>query len=238
MNCSDIRDLIDVADSPAASPFELASHIESCSGCNSFRQQRVALRELLTSPARVSAPPDFDLVLKRQLRERLDSGRRSRLFEWLPGLTRPVYLKAAVAALAILLATTAGYLYHSKQVVPPSTLTAVNGGPVVPPPAPIARPSAPQPGPTAGTPELSGLRQVIPVRYRRRTRRMAGDSTLAREIDPMPVSDPLGQAVELFLIRNSNSEREVAVPAVSVGKQPLFYVSAQRSPDEGRRVSF
>ena len=67
--CNYIKKRIDEADKPDLLTFEVAEHIGRCDDCSSFAIERAGLRKLLASDVRVSAPMNFDAMLKTRLAE-------------------------------------------------------------------------------------------------------------------------------------------------------------------------
>src|SRR6185436_4324160 len=68
--CKYIKQRIDEAEKPDLLPFDVSEHIGQCSDCKRFAVERTALRELVASGTRVSAPINFDAMLKARLAER------------------------------------------------------------------------------------------------------------------------------------------------------------------------
>src|SRR5580704_16586497 len=101
MSCKRIRKLIDEADRPGNIPFEAARHTQTCESCSRFVDERIRLAELLDSTGRVTAPPDFNIVLRRRLRER-SSARRAYWFT--PAFTFKLAGAFAVLVCSMLLA--------------------------------------------------------------------------------------------------------------------------------------
>ncbi|MGH9829503.1 MAG: anti-sigma factor family protein, partial [Blastocatellia bacterium] len=71
MNCRNVRKLIDEADNVDILPFNATAHTDSCPDCRRLADQRRELSALLSSTERVSAPANFDTVLRMKLDERL-----------------------------------------------------------------------------------------------------------------------------------------------------------------------
>src|SRR4026209_2235175 len=67
--CKYIRKRIDEAEKPDLLPFGVSEHIVQCSECERFANERIALRQLVAAGTRVSAPINFDAVLKARLSE-------------------------------------------------------------------------------------------------------------------------------------------------------------------------
>src|SRR6266851_8675401 len=67
--CDYIRERIDEADKPDLLSFEVTEHLAECPNCERFAGERSALRVLVASSARVTAPINFDAVLYARLAE-------------------------------------------------------------------------------------------------------------------------------------------------------------------------
>jgi hypothetical protein len=229
-NCNETRKLIDETDSPELFSYEAARHIESCLPCKDFAQERARLRHLLASSARVAAPPDFDVVLSARLSEV-----RSRrtvaewLFSWI-GPAGVLRFGAATAAVVIgIFAASYSGLFSSPA---PTVRQEMDGLAVVPPepvvpaaPVNIEQPSKPQ--------EISsGERLYVASNAESRRARRASHR-------PVIVEPELAKAAtQTVIVRGENFEREVPMPTVSVGAQPLLYVGTGRSSAGGLRASF
>ena len=96
MSCKYIQKRIDEADKPDLLPFDVSEHIGVCVDCQRFAAERSALRALVAAGSRVTAPVNFDAVLKARLAE----VKTRQSFWWLgsPALLR---LGAATAGVVI-----------------------------------------------------------------------------------------------------------------------------------------
>ena len=215
MRCNYIRERIDEADKPDLLSFEVTEHIAECPDCERFAAERSALRMLVASSARVSAPINFDAVLNARLAE----VKARRPFWWLGS---PVYFRlgAATAGLVImvLVAQFAGLFSKPDQRVSkalPPNATAQFPKKDLPSPEPrVLQLPEPQLSPdystvAAGPRPIRMPRRDLPVR-----RRNTPDGYLTAEDGGV------------VLVRGQNGEMDVQMPTVSVGAQPLLYVRA------------
>lgn len=221
MNCSTTRRVIDEVDNPANLPYEAAGHLEGCVPCGQFAGERERLRKLLLEPARVSAPANFEAMVARRLAGRAT---RKRSF-W---LSTGFYLRAGAAAAALACMTLViqmawlGRTTSISRMAPPNV--ASNNDQKAP--SLQAGKDASNRATTASQPKQVGPRRTVPVKY--------VPDVIAKET----VADMTAQPRALILVRNSGSEREIAVPMVSVGAQPWFSVSFQSQDQRAIRSAF
>lgn len=214
--CNDIRKLIDEAHRPDVLSFEINEHIGRCGECERFASERVALRRLVTSSARVSVPMNFDSVLTARLAE----VKSRRAFGW---LSPPGYLQlgAATAGLVVMIfaAQYAGLFSNESRRAADSQGNVITPAP--PPEAPrYTLPSAAQPATVAPQRERQFFSLVSggPIRVKR------GEASSRSPIatDGYVTAEDGG----VVLVRGENGDMDVSMPTVSVGAQPLLYVSA------------
>ena len=67
MNCRNIRREIEEVGSDRLLSFSASDHIENCLECRTFSEDRLKLREMLSSLGAVTAPDDFDFRLRARL---------------------------------------------------------------------------------------------------------------------------------------------------------------------------
>ena len=217
--CKYIKERIDEAEKPDLLSFEVTEHIGRCDDCERFASERTALRKLVASGTRVSAPTNFDAMLKARLAE--VKARRS--FWWLGS---PGYLRLGVATAGLIVmafaAQYAGLLSHNG---PPN-------GSQVGEVAPIPTPKPPEPiQPSPPGVVVSAGRQGS--YSTQRTRR--GDVLTSRAAPAGYITAEDGGAV---LVRGRNGDIDVQMPTVSVGAQPLLYVSAGQRAVRSAGTSF
>jgi hypothetical protein len=236
MSCKRIRKLIDEADRPVNIPFEAARHTQTCESCSRFVDERIRLAELLDSTGRVTAPPDFNIVLRRRLRER-SSARRAYWFT--PAFTFKLAGAFAVLVCSMLLAqwmrngarTTA--LGNQAVAVVPST-----------PLVDATSDKTPLP-PSAGVTTVSGHPVNVPVRvasarlHSRSSVREQVAEVLPREAELRFPSDPRKDAAAFLLVKSQTAEQGMYVPSIILGAQPLLSkLNPGTAADAGGRVSF
>lgn len=232
--CNNIRRLIEEADQPDIFPLEVTGHVAHCNACRSFAAERSALRELIASGKRVSAPVNFDVMLNARLAE--VRGRRT--LSWLnPAAFMRMGAAAAGLVIALLVIQYTGIFSPADE--------STSSGPVAAAPIPHGNP---QPLPIPAPP-------LVPV-----------PEDKVAESAPMPVTASVassrGPAVSIrrvgrgsqqtdgaanfegiedggvILVRGQNGEREVPLPTVSVGAQPLLYGNSKPSASRSAGTSF
>ena len=234
--CDRIKKLIDEADQPDALSFEASNHLSVCADCTTFARERAALRNMLLSSNRVSVPVNFDAMLNARLAE----AKTRRAFSWLSASSF-MRLGTATAAVAVMVfvAQYGNLFSNDTKTTQPvdSTASAANTPPAVTPKPPVATPQEPDP---------NNLKDIVPQRplpgattalraastqhdYQRRGARLVTAS--AASVD-YPSRDS-----GVVLVRGPNGEREVPMPTISVGAQPLLYVSASRGAQPVRATA-
>lgn len=67
MNCKTCRDEIEESEGLQTLSQSASAHVESCPNCSSFREERLALRQMIGSLEVIAAPADFDFRLRARL---------------------------------------------------------------------------------------------------------------------------------------------------------------------------
>jgi hypothetical protein len=226
MNCTTTRRVIDEADNPANLPYEAAGHLEGCGPCRQLAGEREQLRKLLLEPARVSAPANFEAMVARRLAVRTAERRPF----W---MATGFYLRAAGAA-ATLAFMILVIQVTRKPVVPsaaPPNVETIAIGPL-PGVGSDRTPSVTPNGTGAvigkdrnGGAFRRGYKRGLPA-----VSNTEATAVVARDLTEQPRA--------ILLVRNSGSEREIAVPMVSVGAQPWLSFSLQPQDERGVRITF
>ena len=86
--CNYIKRIIDEADKADQLPFEVTQHLAGCGNCERFAGERTALRRLMSSADRVSAPMNFDAMLGARLAEVKVRGPGNDVGDQAPGIRR------------------------------------------------------------------------------------------------------------------------------------------------------
>ena len=215
--CKYIKERIDEAEKPDLLSFEVTEHIGQCDDCERFAIERTALRKLVAGGTRVSAPINFDAMLNARLAE--VKARRS---FWRLGPTAYLRLGAATAGLVVMIfaAQYAG-LFSANPRVSNESQSQSRGAVPIPTPTPfdsgLSAPGVAPPGPVVA----SSGRQYPVSSGTPRVRR--GDFLVGRAAPAGYLSAEDGGVV---LVRGRNGDMDVQMPTVSVGAQPLLYVSA------------
>lgn len=209
MNCTTIERLIDEAERPDRLPHEVTGHTAICGSCQRFADERLALRELLVS-SRVGAPPYFEVQLKARLAERVTQISR---VSW---LTPAVYARLGAAAAVLVVA----FIVVQRQVTYPPDATS---GPTKDL-AQVARPELSQPTPidrTVAKPAPPAIFEssanAVAMQPRRR----------GVPLQQIQASSDTGiEMVGRSVMWIRSPEREVGMPAISMGAEPIFYANA------------
>jgi hypothetical protein len=228
IGCSRTRKLIEESDSIELFSYEASRHIAACPPCKDFAEERARLRHLLSSSARVAAPANFDSLLSVRLAEVRSRNPITKGLALLTALSGPAGLLrfgAATAAVAIgvFVASYSGLLSTLPQTDNKNTTASIAS----PPAASVAPGVTLQPLPGNQQPDQLIIAADAPRRVRRQVRRPV-------VIEP-EVATGGGQTV---ILRGDNFEREVPMPTVSVGAQPLMFVGTGRNSSGGMRASF
>jgi hypothetical protein len=234
--CNEIRRLIDEADQPEIFPLEVTGHIAHCDRCRGFATERSALRGLIASGKRVSAPVNFDAMLNARLAEM--KGRRTPA--WLnPASFMRMGAAAAGLVIAVLVIQFSGVF--STQPTQPEHKDGL--AQTTPAPQPSTAPEAARPfvPPAQTEPDVASssgpASRVTVATDTPRTSR----GSFRREASPQPVPPRDYAGIEdggVILVRGQNGEREVPLPTVSVGAQPLLYVNSSRAASRSAGTSF
>jgi len=207
--CNYIKGLIDEADKPDQFPFEVNEHLAGCGDCERFAGERAGLRKLVAAGDRVIAPMNFDAMLNARLAE--VKARRS--FSW---LSAPGYLRlgAATAGLIVIIfAAQYTGLFGSHQEPAAGMRAGTETPPIVP-----RRNEVTPPAVVDAAPSMPYLAAQRVSRNRQNgaggRNRVAPDGYFAAEDGGV------------VLVRGQNGGVDVPMPTVSMGAQPLLYVSA------------
>jgi hypothetical protein len=210
--CKYIRERIDEAENPNLLPFEVTEHLAECHECGRFAAQRSALRALLSGSTRVNPPVNFDAMLNARLAEI-----KSRSAFWWLGSFGYARIATATAVLVVMIfAAQFSGLFSTKPAAPINE-PGIAAVPATPTPAPrIHAPETPIPTPV--TPVSHGSRASYTAPRPRRSETAASGS--------VPIGYFTAEDGGVVLVRGRNGDLDVPVPTVSVGAQPLLYVSA------------
>ena len=215
--CNEIKRRIDEADKPDQLSLEISRHTAQCADCRTFGNERAELRDLLASGARVSVPVNFDAVLNARLAE----VKAPKSFAWLS----PAYLRfgAATAMLAVMVfAAQRSDLFSTEYQALAAASVSLSpdrsGNPewisrAATPGSSAVEPSANQ----SGEHVLAAYHQGPRINVRQRGRAVSAPVEAENYFSPYEGG--------VILVRGQNGEREVTVPTVSIGAQPLFYSS-------------
>jgi hypothetical protein len=220
--CNYFQKLIDEADKSDLLSFEVNEHVGRCGDCERFANDRDGLRKLLASESRVSVPMNFDAMLKARLaavkaRRSFSPSSPSSPFSW---LSAPGYLRlgAATAGLVIMIFAAQYAGLFSDQ---PNPSVQSKAAATVPPQSP---PVLRTPQITTPAPVIASTAQRAHEYYSRNPRLVRSDVAARGRTAP----DGYFSAEDggVVLVRGRNGEMDVPMPTVSVGAQPLLYVSA------------
>ena len=224
--CNQIKKRIDEVES---FDVEVERHTTVCADCRRFAEERAALRNLLLSTARVTAPVNFDAVLRARLAE----VKARKAASW---LNPAVYLRFGMGAAALVVAV---FVVQSTGVFPPGAGTQRYLSALVPAPPPLrGQPMPPSlPGSLLAARTDGQVDSYAGVSHELRSGvRVSPARFLARRNSSMP-AEAVVMDNGALLLRGRNGESDVTVPAVSVGAQPLVYVSGNRQAQSPRALS-
>jgi hypothetical protein len=224
MKCNTVRKEIDQADRPSVIGLEAARHMQACTECKTFAEERAALFELLNSTGRVAAPADFNVAVRRRLAQR---AKPTTAVSWFldgifPGFSTAFAVRLG-GALAVLVCTVilGQYMRHTVNNGPmptgPVAEAGIVPGSVAPHQTPGTVPISPEFTPVANG---SGSRQAH--HYPPRARPSAG----LREAEFTASADQSSGAGKMHIV-GLGGEGEMMVQPLSVGAQPLFYLEAK-----------
>ena len=210
-SCKYIRERIDESDNPNLLPFEVAEHIAECQDCGRFASERSGLRVLLSGGTRVNAPVNFDAMLHARLAE----VKSRSAFWWLSSFGYARIATATAAIVVMVFAAQFSGLFSTKTVVPTSE-------------PPIAfLPDAPTHVPSVRQPEVRiASVPVVPRSNRGYTNAPRPRRDAMAASGSVPVGYFTAEDGGVVLVRGRNGDIDVPLPTVSVGAQPLLYVSA------------
>ena len=236
--CREIKRRIDEADDVEAFDIEVARHTDGCPDCRRWAGERAALRQLLATTARVTAPPNFDAVLEARLAEV-----KSR--QPLAWLNAAFYLRvgAATAALAVavFVAQYSGLFNslrddpnQSQAVADTTAQTALAIQQKLSPD--FFNPPAQPPNNNLQTARDARRGEVaVAAMGSHASNRLHS----TRHPGVVPLLAPMDAAFVdsgAILIPGKNGGRDITVPTVSVGAQSMIYVNAGRQPQAVRTV--
>ncbi|HYY59580.1 MAG TPA: hypothetical protein VE842_19785 [Pyrinomonadaceae bacterium] len=123
MDCKACRNEIEEAAPGARVAAGALAHLASCERCRAFREERLALIELVSSLGTVAAPHDFDW----RLRARLASEKRSYRYRLWPGVAPGTPAIALAASFALLIGVAVLLKQADNRLIatPPQELAAV-----------------------------------------------------------------------------------------------------------------
>jgi len=236
--CNEIKRRIDEADNIAAYDLDVARHTEACDACRRFAHERAALRELIGSTARVTAPINFEAVLHARLAE--VKGRKRLVW-----LNPAFYLRAGVAtaamAVTVFVAQQMGFFAPTATQPVNAPKTEVTAGVVQPKDEDKSQDSNNSATPTAPETRVAvAPHHLVNPASASTAVRPRATAAGARRDAGVPLMSPVDAAFvdgDAILIPGRNGQRDVTVPTVSVGAQPLIYGNAGRQPQPTRAVT-
>lgn len=241
--CNEIKRRIDEADDAESFDLDIIRHTDGCADCHRFADERAALRGLLGSTARVAAPVNFDAMLRARLAE----VKASRVPAW---LNVAFYLRAGAATAALVVAVIAAQHMglFTRSVVEQQTPQVAGDQ------AGVVTPSTSEQPPANVIPETDrnnlassggGVRPrtVVVQAGTIASNHARAASAGARRGAGVPLMSPVDAAFVdsgAMIIPGRNGQRDVTVPTVSVGAQPLIYGNTvrQQQPQRAVTVSF
>jgi len=177
MNCRNVRREIEEVAAGDLLSSSASEHLKNCAECEIFREQRLKLREMLSSLGAVEAPGDFDFRLRARLaNEKRGSGQpfvmRNLSFGFRSAAVATILLLIGSAFLIVNLKTQPGSSLSAdatKATSPAVEQTRINGPQVTATSSGTGTPVAPatQPDSTAAVnPNSTGGREKAPASRR------------------------------------------------------------------------
>ena len=227
MDCRNIRILIDQADKGDSLPLEASRHADGCPQCRGFADERLRLRRLLAASSRVTAPANFDAML----RARLARGRSRNWLGWfVPALS--MRGAAAVAMLAIAAFAVQLFLINSKKI-PVETAVNQTRSTNAANAAMSSGDNKALPGVEINTaPGAAANTKLTPIKSTGRRGINAAHQIQARnDIEPI-------EAAAVLLMRDLTLDRQFTVSAISIGAQPIMSLDGDSQRSRIVRTSF
>jgi hypothetical protein len=217
--CQRTMKLVDESHRADLVPLEAAAHLEVCPDCRRFADERAALRNLLGSGERVTAPASFEAQLNR----RLAGIRHQPARAWLNPAA--AFKLAAAAAFIVIAAVMVPRFFDTSHIEPPRTTDANVVQPASPPPPKVE----------LGHDDPVRIAENVPSLPGSRSERRARGT---QRIEP-PTDIYLGRGEGgVVLFRGDGEDIEMPVRTVSLGAQPVLYGPETRQPARSMRSSF
>jgi hypothetical protein len=226
-NCNQIKRLIDEAEQPEMMPFEATHHLNACTSCRSFADERASLRALLSNIPRVNAPINFDA----QLKARMNTAKAKPAVSW---MSPALYLRFGAASAALLIAV---FVAQYNGVFSPTNNIAATVD--TPPPALILNPLLPQIS-SEGTvkPPVPSGRIVVAATMPTTTVYSRGNHRVQPEVLTKLKDDATQNTVPGVIVRRSGQEVELPMLPVSLGAQQGLINRSGRSTVQPIAISF
>lgn len=97
--CREVRREIDQSELQQSFSADTEAHVSGCAACQTFRDERVRLRELVGGLKPVTAPADFEMRLRARIARERDVPQQSFIFRFV--MSTPAILVAAVLVVAV-----------------------------------------------------------------------------------------------------------------------------------------
>jgi hypothetical protein len=238
--CKEIKRRIDESDDNESFDLDINRHMDGCSECRQFAGERAALRGLLASTSRVTAPLNFDAMLHARLAE----VKAQRPLAW---LNAAFYLRAGAATAALVVAALVtqytGLLTTAPtdQAQPPIAANQSDDGLSNAEQTTSPLPSAPPAGMETMQAHVTSthLPATLPMSAGG-SHRMRMANTVAKRNAGVPLVTPDDAGMVdngAIFIPGRNGQHDLTVPTVSLGAQPLIYGHASRQQPSVRAVS-
>jgi len=248
MNCRSVRREIEEVAPDNLLSASAGDHLKNCPQCNAFRDDRLKLREMLSSLGSVEAPSDFDFRLRARLANEKRGARppfvmRNFSFSFRTATVAATLLLIGATLLFVSLKTSRNNQLATNGDKAPSTTVKQPAGNKQ---ATNVQPKTDQPGVTVVAAGSTEPKEKIPTPRRigsqrievasmhsytgnpnRKTLEMSSTAAkVLRAGDPMKANVfPIGasfQSIKVSFDDGSGSSRTISVPSVSFGSQRVL----------------
>jgi hypothetical protein len=225
-NCNQIKRLIDEAEQPEMMPFEANHHLNACTSCRLFADERAGLRALLNGIPRVNAPINFDA----QLKARMNTAKAKPAVSW---MSPALYLRFGAASAALLIAV---FVAQYNGVFSPTNNIAATVD--TPPPAMILNPLLPPIQGESAKPSVPSGQIAVAATMPTSTAYSRGNHRVQPEVLAKLKDDATQNRVPGVIVRRSGEEVELPMLPVSLGAQQGLINRSGRSTVQPIAISF
>jgi hypothetical protein len=229
--CRQVREEIDQTELRQALSAGSEAHVASCGACETFRNERVRLREIVGGLQPVTAPDDFEMRLRARIARERDLPRQPFIFRFV--MSTPAIVVAAVLVIVV------GAVVFRRQMSRPQNSTVVasnnNSNPQTVIPAKDLNPELPPSGPPLIADVVKSKPPMVPVKTTPKLNlpvnaRQQVDDFSVKAAPPVRISVDRAGEVSLTaptkplivtMYDEHGGTRKIQLPAISFGSQRL-----------------